>query len=191
MATFTKDDLLKSGIKLAERFCASNKLEMPEVRIVSKADWRFQACAYYRPNYIAICVEKCASEGRANRAWSWPGYVIDRTPYGVIQHELGHCVDYTFSKSKGSYFGDYSVSVMTATGEPALTGYAPNAAEWFAEIFRLFVTNADLLRRVRPKAFTALASRLTAVVTDPWQEVLYGAPERTVAMAEKKIRLVA
>lgn len=186
-----KDELLKRGIWLAERFCARNKLVMPEIRVIPKADWRFQACAYYRPAYIAICVEKCAAEGKAGRSWSWPGYVVDRTPYGVIQHELGHSVDYTFSQSKGAYFGDYSLGMLTATGEPALTGYAPNAAEWFAEIFRLFVTNADLLRRVRPKAFTALASRLTAVVVEPWQDVLSAAPTRTVAMAEKKIRLAA
>lgn len=187
----TKGELFKDGVHLAERFCTRNKLVMPEVRVVPREKWQFDVCAYYRPTYIAICIEKCASEGKGGRAWSWPGYVIDRTPYGVIQHELGHHVDYTFSKSKGLYFGDYSVGMLASTGEPALTGYAPNAAEWFAEIFRLFVTNADLLRRVSPKAFTELASRLTAVVVDPWQDVLYGAPERTVAMAEKKIRLAA
>lgn len=185
----SKEALFERGLKLAKLFCAKNGLTLPEIRRVGYDDWRFDStCAYYRPSYIAICVEKCASFGRAGRAWSWPGYVVDRTPYGVIQHELGHHVDWTFSKSKGAYFGDYSEELRAKAGEPALTGYCPNTAEWFAEIFRLFVTNSDLLRGVRPKAFAEISKKLNPAVTTPWRDVLEDAPARTIISAEKKLR---
>ena len=186
----SRKDLLVRGEDLAQRFCTLNKLHMPAVQVTPSRDWRFDACAYYRPVYIAICVEKCAPLGKAGRAWSWPGNVIDRTPYGVIQHELGHHVDHTFSKDRGAYFGDYSQGMRGITKEPPLTGYCPNDAEWFAEIFRLFVTNPDLLRLLRPRAFAALSDRLRPAVTEPWEKVLADAPIRTLVSCENKIKKV-
>lgn len=182
----SRDQLFAEGVDLLERFCAKNALEVPEIRRTSRQDWSFDACAYYRPQYIAICVEKCAWPGRANRAWSWPGYVIDRTPYGVLQHELGHYIDHRFSAVKGSYYGDYSVGLRKETGEAPLTGYCPNTAEWFAEIFRLFVTNPELLRLMRPKTFALLSDRMYVVTKGSWRHVLKDAPERTLLAAARK-----
>lgn len=182
-----KQELLDAGKALASRFCAANGLELPEVRESKAAEWPFAACAYFRPTYIAICPPKCAFPGYAGRAWSWPGYVIDRTPYGVVQHELGHFVDWSLSGQKDRYFGNYSKDLRKESGEDAITGYCPNDAEWFAEIFRLFVTNADLLKRLRPKAYKRLCQDVKPTITKPWQEVLAGAPPRTIEMAKKKI----
>lgn len=45
---------------------------------------------------------------------------------------------------------------MEESGELPITSYAPNPAEWFAEIFRLFVTNHGLLKQLRPKTYNIL-----------------------------------
>lgn len=196
--------LYNSGAHRAAEFCKAN--DLPPVGIVRVEDadpispTRFGVCAYYRaqprhpqrlPAYaIVICVEACAGIGRGGRAWSYPGYVVDRTPYGVIQHELGHHVDWCRSRQRGSYSGDFSRLVHGSAAEPAITGYAPNPAEWFAEMMRLFITNPGLLALLRPRTHHLLIGRLMPVETQPWEKVLTSAPERTLAMARKKIREV-
>ena len=119
-------------------------------------------------------------------AWSYPGYVIDRTPHGVLAHELGHHVDCTLSTKKGSYGGDFSQQMRVKVNEPKLTNYCPNDWEWFAEMFRLFVTNSDLLRVVRPRTYSALCERFQPVITAGWRDVLRDAPQRTIEQAAKK-----
>lgn len=184
----TKEKLLEQGKDLAEEFCALNGIKLPDVSERSTENWPFGACAYYRPTYIAICVNKCAAVGVAGRSWSWLGYVVDRTPYGVIQHELGHHVDFINSETKGSYFGDFSVTLRKVSAEAPLTGYCPNDAEWFAEIFRLFLTNPSLLSELRPRVWRELDGLFTSAVTASWEQVLAGAPERTIEAAKNKIK---
>jgi hypothetical protein len=168
-------------------FCAANHLSTPAITQVPGDRWRFgRTCAYYREDVITICLAQTASPGYGGMAWSWPGYVIDRTPYGVIQHELGHHVDFTISDQKGAYGGDFSSKLRTLTREERLTNYCPNDWEWFAEIFRLFVTNSDLLREVLPQTYKHLRELYKPVVDAPWAEVLRGAPARTLAQAAKK-----
>lgn len=183
----TKDELLTSGTALVTRFCEANDLEMPRVQTYAANEWRFSACAYYRPVAIHIALSNCAHPGRAGASWSWPGYVIDRTPHGVMAHELGHHVDHVLSGKKGAYGGDFSVGLRAKTKEDKLTNYCPNDWEWFAEIFRLYVTNPDLLARLRPNTYEELRGRLQTVEERPWRDVLAGAPERTLLQAEKKI----
>lgn len=180
-------ELLAEGTKLIRRFCDKNGLTCPPIRHVQPQKWKFDACAYYRPTYIAISVKRCSRPGHGGASWSWPGYVIDRTPYGVLAHELGHHVDYTLSTEKAAYFGDYSRKLRQRTAEPRLTGYCPNDAGWFAEIFRLFVTNPDLLSKLRPETYNELRDRFTPATYAPWEEVLTHAPLRIVNQARKKI----
>lgn len=183
----TKTELLESGSALVEQFCVANSIRIPVRKIVPKIAWRFNVCAFYRPEQITICVEKCAHIGTANRAWSYPGYVIDRTPHGVMAHELGHHVDHLKSTVKGAYGGDFSSQMRAASGEKKLTNYCPNDWEWFAEMFRLFVTNSSLLLAVRPKTYELmLAAGLEPVVRKHWSQVLSDAPERTIAQAKAK-----
>lgn len=184
----SKEGQLEEGIELAKRFCRINDLAMPHVNVVLRTRWRFPStCAYYRPTAIFICTSRCAHIGTAGRAWSYPGYVIDRTPYGVIQHELGHHVDHTHSSAKGAYGGDFSERMRAASGEPKLTNYCPNDWEWFAEMFRLFVTNPDLLKRVRPATYALIVEAgLRPVELRSWRTVLEDAPGRTIEMAERK-----
>lgn len=185
----TKDQLLGSGITLATAFCERNDLEMPTVKTYRPQEWRFDsACAYYRPVAIHIALSKCAHPGTAGASWSWPGYVIDRTPHGVIAHELGHHVDHVRSTIKGAYGGDFSTRMRVWSGESKLTNYCPNDWEWFAEMFRLFVTNPDLLKAVRPKTHKLiLEAGLVPVEERLWDEVLEGAPARTLLQSMRKI----
>lgn len=183
-----KARLFEEGTALLGEFCEANTLTVPAIDRRSRDTWRFSStCAYYRPVGIHICVERCAAIGKAGRAWSFPGYTVDRTPYGVLQHELGHHVDYHLSEQRGSYFGDFSIRLRASVREEKLTSYCPNDAEWFAELFRLFVTNSDLLRAVRPRTYQALRELYKPVVDRPWREVLKDAPERTLAAAANKI----
>jgi hypothetical protein len=76
------------------------------------------------------------------------------------------------------------------SGEAAITSYCPNDAEWFAEMFRVFVTNPDLLRLVRPRTHRELASQFKPVFDDTWRDRLREAPARTIAAVERKIESV-
>lgn len=198
-----KRTMFDEGCKLIERFCVLNNLTVPSVEVVPSSEWHFAECAYYRPTYIKICLEKCAHIGTTGPAWSYPGYVADRTPFGVLAHEVGHHCDYTRSTIRGSYFGNYSSDTRRAANEPRLTRYAPNDREWFAELFRLFVTNPDLLRFIRPRTFALLVvdfrpvpqPDLSAAVNElgltPWQHVLNDAPGRTLRQTHRKIEAAA
>lgn len=182
--------LYNLGVERMKVFCDLNGLPVPTCENSARADWIVGACAYYREDGIRICTDACAWPGTAGRAWSWPGYVIDRTPYGVIQHELGHHVDFLKAiKRRGAYYSDFSIELRERTGEPPITSYAPNDGEWFAEIMRLFITNPNLLQCLRPKTFEAIRAELAPAVDGKWEEVLEGwhAPGRTIDMARKKV----
>lgn len=186
------------GRVLLAAFCDENSLPPPPVVEADPSAWRVLACAYYRevPG-IVINIGACASIGRGGRAWSYPGYIIDRTPYGVLQHELGHYVDLRIASiqypgaPRGNYWAATSRKVKEASGEKPLTGYAAvDDAEWFAEAFRLFVTNPDLLLQIRPRThreFRALG--LKPVIAKDWRTVLEtpAAPARTIAMAARRV----
>lgn len=184
-----KQAMLVRGIDLVEEFCELNDLAVPGVKTYTKEEWRFPStCAYYRENRIHIAPSRCASIGHAARAWSYPGYVTDRTPYGVMAHELGHHVDFLRSSVRGAYGGSFSVGMRLLSKEPKLTSYCPNDWEWFAEMFRLFCTNPLLLELIRPKTHALmLEAGLKPVERRPWPVVLEGAPERTREMARRKV----
>lgn len=183
----TRDELYAQGRQLVLAFVTHNRLPPVSVVTHTQKDWRFGVCAYYRQDVINISVKDCALPGYGGRAWSWPGYVVDRTPYGVQAHELGHHIDLHKSGQKGSYFGDFSVKLRETTGEKPITTYAPNDAEWFAEIARLYTTNPDLLRLIRPRTHKELRKLFEPVYTDSWKQRLAGAPERTLKAAANKI----
>ncbi len=187
----SKSALLERGEILLRQFCSSNGLQIPAVRSAHADTWPYGACAFYRPTYIAICVPKCAAIGIAGPAWSFPGYTVDRTPYGVLQHELGHHVDVQKGTKPGAYWSDFSVAVRGHAGEKAITSYCPNDAEWFAEMFRVFVTNPDLLRLVRPRTYREIRASFTPVFEDTWRARLQGAPARTITAAYRQVEAAA
>jgi hypothetical protein len=191
-----RDRLYDAGVELAFKFCTVNRIPPPTITRLNPGDrfYSLGTCAFYRPTEIRVMVEKCANKGYGGRAWSWPGYTVDRTPYGVVQHELGHHVDNHFYKGRDDVF---SKRIHELSKERPLTGYLGTDTrsmtffmEWFAENFRLFVTNPDFCNFIRPKFYTALIEEgLKPVVDGAWLDMLnrHGATERIIQQAEKKI----
>ena len=141
----SKRELYERGLAAVTAFCAANP-EIGDVAVIETDEpKRYQTCAYYRSGVIYIAVDACSAIGTAGRSWSCPGYIVDRTPFGVIAHELGHHVD----RAHGRVPGQLSPHLRAQTGSKPITTYAAtNTNEWFAEAFRLFVTNPDLLREI-------------------------------------------
>lgn len=177
----TKQDLFDAGVARMRAWCELNHVEAPRVEGTRDPE-NFGTCAYYRDSVIYLSPSACAGLGRGGRAWSWPGHLIDRTPYGVIQHELGHHVDIAHGARPGLYGQEW----RTATGDKPLTGYRPNDNEWFAEMFRLFVTNPTLLESLRPATYALMATKWKSVETRHWEIVLAGA-DRQVALISRRI----
>lgn len=190
-----KEDLYLKGIKLIRAFCEVNDLPIPKVTNYDKEDWFVLPCAYYRPSVgICICVEECAyscTEVYYRKNWNWPGSTVDRTPYGVLAHELGHHADvqigYKLGLKCGPYFSEFSKQARKKTKEKPLTGYCPDDAEWFAEMFRLFVTNPNLLSMIRPKTYKLFKEHFDPVVHSIWTKVLGDCPERVLRACMNKI----
>jgi hypothetical protein len=107
---------------------------------------------------------------------------------------MGHHLDYISSGDRGRYFGDFSSSLRAKTKDKPISGYCDNDAEWFAEIARLFLTNAMLLGLLRPKVFDVLIERWAPVSGDDWEselrEIILGVPERITKNLKKKIQSI-
>lgn len=180
-----KEHLVSQGKALCFAFCKLNNIPAPVINVIKKEDWHVGACAYYRPDTpamrkwttpgINICLDLCGRPCTENevRNWTWPGSVTDREPYGVIAHELGHHCDWLTGEKKWEYGSEYCEQVMKESEEAGITSYAAeNPAEWFAESFRLFLTNPDLLRMVRPLTYDILLARWRPVIVGKWLGVL-------------------
>lgn len=193
-----KQELAEDGEKMAYKMCALNDLEFPKFTIVACDDRIVKlkamgtaTCGFYRRRSyfcaspeIVVSWSHCAHIGSSGMAWSYPGYVIDRTPYGVIQHELGH---YWFDLQRMNGKDAVGEMVAVSSSEEPITGYHPNPEEKCVEMFRLYVTNPNLLAQIRPNAYAWLRERIATVETRNWKEILSNAPERTIQQAEKKI----
>lgn len=194
MSDQLRESLLLRGNKRLLEFCLANMLKVPEIKVIPKSDWMFDPCAYYRShnNYgrIYICLEKCAlpcGEARC-RNWNWPGSATDRTPYGVIAHELAHHADRENGENKGTYWSEYGEYVRKDSGEKPITSYCPNDAEWFAECFRLYITNSALLKAMRPRTWKILAAEWSSVSSFDWvNELGAGVPARVIDTLTKKV----
>lgn len=188
---YTNANVIPMGYHLVHRFCRVNNLEAPEVRRVPRECWLFGACAYYRPeDGIVIQLESCAQLATETwvRNWNWPGSVTDREPMGVMAHELGHHCDFLTGYKKHSYSSDYSASVREASREKPISSYCPNDAEWFAEMFRLFVTNHALLKLLRPKTHSLLCKNFEPVTHDDWSYPLGpNVPQRILENLARKV----
>lgn len=181
-----KPQLVAMGLQFISEFKAANthlkfrpvqmKLYEPHVR-----NWEAAGLFWYsRKPLIEIWPLSCSGVGVAGRAWSFPGYKIDRTPCGVIAHEYGHAVDYFlgYPSNKRAWKNLLSCPV---------SGYEPNAAEAFAETMRIFISNPDLLKQARPGRYEFLMKLgLRNPIHTSWREVLIslGAPPRHINAAK-------
>lgn len=199
----SKEELFVGGVSLMEKFCGENSIPLPTIKRLTPADraYHLGTCAYYRPHTISIMVEKCAARGLGGASWSCPGYAVDRTPYGVIQHELGHHIDTIktgevttqdlmeklFSKRIYDQSKEAPLTKYLGTDQRAATFFM----EWFAENFRLYATNPDLSLKLRPKFYIAVFSAgVYPVINGGWEEVLkqHNAPIRNIEQARKNIK---
>lgn len=174
--------LLFDGQLLMEQWCFLNTVRPPEIKVYVGRKTQHGVCAYYRDGVIHIWPDACAALGLYAWRWSWPGYTVDRTPYGVLAHELGHHVE----QAHGARGGIVASEWRRETGDAAITSYAENDNEWFAELFRVFVTNPDLLTLLRPKMFARLIDRWPrrAEARD-WRSVLALSPRHIGATTNK------
>lgn len=186
----SKSALYHMGTLLARSFCFLNRIPEPAFHQCPRDVWHVDACAYYRPDTeqnrkwmaalknqgpgINICLVHCGTPCTNDqpRNWTWPGSTTDREPYGVVAHELGHHMDWIASEKKGNYGGDYSSYVMEQSGEKPISGYSPNPWEWFAEMARLFITNPDLLRQLRPRTYAIFLERWKPLIQTDWKTTL-------------------
>lgn len=189
-ADLDKEIMAGNGSDLVTRWCVANAIPVPPINFWGPESryYHVNSCGFYasknrsaHPGSLNVMPGKCASIGRAAMAWSFPGYVTDRTPYGVVAHELGHAMD----EDQGL---EFSSLTRETSGEARLTSYCPDDGEWFAEMFRLFVTNPHLLHLIRPRTFDLLATAYPhRAEKRGWDSVLARAPERTLEMAARKI----
>lgn len=161
--SLSKEELAIRGRDLALEFLNVNDLNPPEYMIRSmrhliggKPKGSY-GCGFYFPNShrIIVSADDCSlpSPGLPRR-WSFPGYITDRTPMGVMAHETGHAVD----KLMG-YPSNHGFSCKAIRGE-RLTSYEPNSSEKFAETMRLFILNPGLLHQVAPQRYAFVRREL-------------------------------
>ena len=160
----TKQQLFKEGVKLLEDFCILNNIQRP---IIREKAFGNNAGMYYS-GVLHINLSRCTqmTMGKPIRKWSYPGYKVDKTAYGVINHEFGHYLD--------NLFGIVNYFKNLKKREKPLTGYCPNLFEFLAEHLRLFMTNPDLLKKGRPQTYSILVGvfRLKPIEKRKWKEVL-------------------
>lgn len=178
----TKLELYDRGRAAVGTWCVTNDIVAPTIQSHMGRP-TFGTCAFYRSGVIAIWVHSCAAPELRGRVWSYPGYSVDRTPYGVLAHELGHHVDGAHGHSGGRLSHEW----IRETGEDPIGGYAPHPNEWFAEMFRLFVTNPDLLRALRPRTWARMRDRWEPIERRPWREILTAESDRWLNAASRKV----
>lgn len=184
-----KSSLAQKATLDMNNFCEINHISVPVINYVDKnnkfAPSKFGVCAYYRKNTITLELIACARVGLGGREWSFPHYRIDRTPYGVIAHELGHHIDFTTLNNEQRK--EFEVSLI---GSQKITNYEANIRESFAETFRLYFTNPNLLKVWSPERFYFMKKYWVSLYIDySWEEILLknNCPERQISQIKKHI----
>lgn len=177
----TKDELLYKGIELIERFSEENGIKMPKIFIISNKKNVYGL--FYPKNVIHVNMKLCRPPVKnPGYDWSFPGYVQDLTPYGILAHEFGHYI----SDMLGKKFRKNFVNIrkieenVTSTDDRGLD-------EKMAEAARLFITNPDLLKRGRPLRYEIFSQHYKPVVKNRWKTVLFHAHPKIVTAAERWI----
>lgn len=196
--------------------CSAYRIRTPDVNIVSKDYWPFQTMGFFR-TYISrrvkrnleqvmhtsindhptifICLDRCSS---ANQLLNFPGGIIDTTPVGILCHQLGHYLDCIRSNpsEKKSYYGNRAEELLHHKELPLTRYEIDKPYEVLAETYRLFVSNPDLLRELRPKTFENLCLEFTDHATyqvyrhrdRPWKKALRGCSTRIKSFTLNKVQ---
>jgi len=176
-------DLYDYGLGLCLRALARNELPPPTYGTVhpyfSRGNDGWGLKGFYRDGHVFVNLAKTQRAVRTpGYSWSFPGYKADVTPVGVVAHETGHHVD--------ALTGRRPTTIWRS--EARVSSYEPDREEAFAESFKLFVTNPDLLRAGRPLRWGHLTVTLGLDPGSlvPWDEVLEkrGAHEKILRAAK-------
>ena len=169
----SKDDLLYKGIELIEKFSEANGIKMPKVFIDSSTVKAYGL--FYPNNVIHINMKLCRPPVKVpGYDWTFPGYIQDLTPYGILAHEFGHYIsDILGKKFRKNFVNIKKIEEnVTATDDRGLD-------EKMAEAARLFITN--------PRRYEIFSSHYQPVVRNRWTTVLTYAHPKIVNAAERWI----
>ena len=195
----TKEELYQMGIEAATEFLALNGIDAPcfltypeaaEKLKGREADYFRRATRppatlvgrgtglYYSGKVFVNLPRTAVAVTRpAYRSWSWPGWKVDRTPAGVVAHEVGHHVEAVLRRRKVLTKDDGAAwRLGLSNHKKRVSGYEPVPDEAWAETMRLFILNPDLLRLAIPwRWFFLLARELRPVerlMKKGWKKVL-------------------
>jgi hypothetical protein len=177
-----KEELLMKGLELIERFSDLNRIKTPLVFIDSTIKSAYGV--FYPNNVIHVNLKVCRPPVKVpGYDWTFPGYVQDLTPYGILAHEFGHYI----SDMLGKEFRKNFVNIkriednVTASDDRGLD-------EKMAEAARLFITNPDILKRGRPIRYRIFSEHYEPVVRNRWKNVLKHAHPKIHTAAENWIQ---
>lgn len=167
----SKRELYEVGLDLAKRFLVFNNIDLPVYLTYEEAlQARYghvRAVQFLRrvmngpaqgtgtglqvDEYVFVNLDRCAWPvwKPKLRSWSWPGYKTDRTPVGVVAHEVGHYVSNLMGKEQD---GEAWRALITKH-KKTVSGYEPVPSEAMAETMRLFILNPQLLRMALPERY--------------------------------------
>lgn len=181
-SNITKDELAEKSVKHIQDFLEKNGLPVPEFVMHEYPDAKnkFQKTGHYSRKEGKVYLNAANTRNPVMKPggmqWSYPGYKVDKTPLGVLAHEIGHHIDHTkqFDTDSFPYKGE------------KVTGYEPTVHEAIAESLRLFMLNPDLLHTIAPKRYQYFIDNgLKPTVRGSWKDVLHGAPQAYFDQIEK------
>ena len=196
----SKEELLQEGLTRCLAFLDAHNLRKPhhiftDVKSANKYSrgyLRQKWCGaqlYENSEYsVAINLKNCRVATRVpGWSWTYPGYKVDLTPFGVICHEFGHHIDAVLGFSNEvSSLREWKKVV---DHEEEVSGYEPNYQEAWAEAFRLFIANPSLLKAGRPERWEYFTEKIGLVPphASPWKYVLKHAHPKILSAAKNWI----
>ncbi len=166
----SKEELLEYGKSIISKFLQLNNInDVKKVMINNNIPVR----GYYNHKEMKIVINmkklrRCTKS--PGFCWSYTGYKADITPSGVLLHEYAHFLD--------DLCGNLSAGFKRKTKGERVSSYEPTDEEAFAESFRVFVLNPDLLKNICPKRYGILIKSFKPVINDPWEKVLEHSHEK-------------
>ena len=170
----------KQAQNLVKEFCEVNQITEP----ITHDSLRPNNFGFYAAGHIYVNVAKTPLPVKIPvRRWSFTGYKADRTAPGVLAHEFGHHISSFKALRRDAW------QAVLLQERRKISGYAPNGEEEFAEAFRLFILNPDLLLKAWPVRYKFIISlEVKPVVLLDWREVLRYAHPKIITAVENLIR---
>lgn len=182
-----KQSLYKKGLELVYEFLKINNIKPPQININNNI---YCNGICYSTGLIEINLKKCQVATKTPQfKWSFPGYKADITPIGVLAHELGHYVLLLYANDK---IVINELFKLINSKEKNITSYDKNNNyhEIFAESFKLFLTNPDLLKTFYPLRYNLIYNtmKLKPVLTSNYKEQFKYANKRYIEVLEKQLQ---